>query len=197
MLEAILLFKSLRQLAPVVVVAHHTGNLIAVGSKCNGTAEGIDIKQKTNCSIGCEKADSPIKEWRVSPFSNNAKRNDDANGSPRPVAICVTREKVELNTSRRNSDYKPDRRVHPVPLALRVVCRYSAHRAVCPAQGIGTPVYVGAARAPRPCGRGFLWSGVLRAPSGAPLPTTVVPIVARPATSFGTLGRTILVGDRP
>lgn len=129
----------------------------------------------------------------------------DGNVATRVAAHLVSREWLQppillggaAAKHQRATQNQRHNSAHVIPLARRVAGEYSAHRAVCPARGIGTPVHVGAARVPRPCGRGFLWSGVLRAPAGAPLPTTVVPIVARPATSFGTLGRTILVGDRP
>lgn len=64
-----------------------------------------------------------------------------------------------------------DDQQHHVPLAARVASGYIRLRAVCPAQGIGLPKPTGAARATRlPWGRGFSWSGVSRAPSGAPFP---------------------------
>lgn len=87
------------------------------------------------------------------------------------------------------------RRYHP--LATRVVGDHNTRRPVNPGQGVCLPHSVGAARARRPSGRGFLWSGVLRAPSGAPFQQTVRQIVARPATSICLADdRTISVGDR-
>ena len=58
---------------------------------------------------------------------------------------------------------------HRGPLARRVEQAYSVPRAVCPAQGIGTPELGAPRRAERLFWRGCLWSGVLREPSGSPL----------------------------
>ena len=63
-------------------------------------------------------------------------------------------------------------RNHSSPLAIRVADAYSAPRAVSHAQEISISHITGAARARRPSGRGFLWSGVSRAPSGAPFPVS-------------------------
>jgi hypothetical protein len=67
---------------------------------------------------------------------------------------------------------------------------------VNPGQGIGVPNRW-RTRAKQPLRRGLLWSGVSRAPSGAPSPSGGTPIVARPATRIGVRGPDDLDGDRP
>lgn len=58
-------------------------------------------------------------------------------------------------------------------------------------RGIGISFTTGAARATRPVwARLFVWSGVSRAPQGAPFPVGGMPIVARPATLIGIRSRT-------
>ena len=99
--------------------------------------------------------------------------------------------------SRLNRHRRAQQPQHREPLSNRVAVSYSAPRAVCPAHGDWRHLPAGAARAERPFGRGFLWSGALRAPSGAPFPVGGTPIVARPATRIGVRMAGLLTGVRP
>ena len=101
------------------------------------------------------------------------------------------------NAGMKNPAMKYRKIIQAMPLFNRVAATYSVRRAVCPAQGIGLPKTTGAARATRPCGRGFLWSGVSRELNSSPFPVGGRPIVARPATRIGLRVVGTSTGVRP
>ena len=74
------------------------------------------------------------------------------------VVVAIETSGAQGQAGKKNPAMKY-RKITASPLARRVAARYSNRRAVCPAQGIGTPANVGAARATRPVWARFLMVG--------------------------------------
>lgn len=85
------------------------------------------------------------------------------------IVVKIETTGAHGNAGKKNPATKYSNITADCPLARRVVAGYSVWCAVCPAQGIGTPKLGAPRRAERLFRRGFLWSGVLREPSGSPL----------------------------
>lgn len=178
----------------------------AILSPNQGVCEAVKAKTENGIRAKWKRRRLPYFRIPAIPNHNQIDQNNDC--SHKKVGQVVNPHKKKRKQSNHDRPCKiqdakkADKRskiaVHAEALELNESRQYSERRAVCPAQGISLPQSCGAARASRlPWRRGFLWSGALRAPSGAPFHRTVRLIVARPATrGLASFGRTITCGDR-